>query len=32
MKLLSAKEVFFLFNRIETSLERALARGALVHA
>lgn len=28
MKLLSAKEVFYLFNRIEGSLERALARAA----
>ncbi|MEI6108096.1 MAG: glycosyltransferase family 9 protein [Opitutae bacterium] len=32
MKLLSAKEVFYLFKRIEAQLERALARAETVHA
>jgi ADP-heptose:LPS heptosyltransferase len=32
MKLLSAKEVFYLFNRIESSLERASGRAAVAHA
>jgi heptosyltransferase-1 len=32
LHLLSAKEVFFLFNRIEASLQKAQARAALAHA
>ncbi len=32
LSLLSAKEVFFLFNRIEASLQRAQARAAMAHA
>lgn len=32
LHLLSAKEVFFLFNRIETSLQKAQVRAALAHA
>ena len=32
MKLLSAKEVFYLFNRIEASLERAIGRAEVAHA
>ena len=32
LSLLSAKEVFFLFNRIEASLHQAQARAALAHA
>ena len=29
---LSAKEVFYLFNRIETSLQKSQAKAALMHA
>jgi len=32
LKLLSAKEVFYLFNRIEASLHKAQAKAALAHA
>ena len=32
LNLLSAKEVFYLFNRIEASLQKAQARAALAHA
>jgi ADP-heptose:LPS heptosyltransferase len=32
LSLLSAKEVFFLFNRIEASLQKAQARAAVTHA
>ena len=32
LHLLSAKEVFFLFNRIEASLQKAQARAAMAHA
>lgn len=32
LNLLSAKEVFYLFNRIETSLHKAQARAAMAHA
>jgi len=32
LNLLSAKEVFFLFNRIEASLHKAQAKAALAHA